>query len=42
VAVEALRVAGEEKDASVLQLQQEAEAVRTDLERERKQADDEL
>jgi hypothetical protein len=36
VAVEALRVAGEEKDASVLQLQQEVDTAHVELEKERK------
>jgi hypothetical protein len=42
VAVEALRTVGAKKDASVLQLQQEAEATCTGLEKERKQVEGEL
>jgi hypothetical protein len=42
VAAGALKVAGKEKDASVLQLQQEAEAMPADLEKERKQVEGKL
>jgi hypothetical protein len=42
VAFEDLRIAGKEKDASVLQLQWEAEAARADLEKEKKQVEGKL
>jgi hypothetical protein len=42
VTIEALRTASVEKDVSALQLQQEAEATRAKLEKERKQVEGEL
>jgi hypothetical protein len=42
VAFEDLRIAGEEKDASILQLWQEAETSRADLEKLKKQVESEL
>jgi hypothetical protein len=42
VAFEDLRIAGEEKDTSVLQLQREAEALRADLKKEKKQVEGKL
>jgi Tfp pilus assembly protein PilO len=42
VAFEDLRITDEEKDASILQLQQEAETARADLEKEKKQVEGKL
>jgi hypothetical protein len=42
MAFEDLRIADEEKDASVLQLQQEAKTARADLEKEKKQVEGKL
>jgi hypothetical protein len=42
VAFENLRITGEEKDASILQLRQEAEPSRVHLEKEKKQVEGEL